>query len=76
MTCLKLGHIPLIARQDFWLNRFFSGGGEIVCTVSVLELNQEPIHWDELMFVREASSRNIWSVLYPHLESYWEDVAS
>ena len=28
VTWLKLGHVPLIARQDFWINRFFSGGGE------------------------------------------------
>ena len=36
------------------------GEVEIVCTVSVLEPNQEPskIHWDELVLVREAISRN------------------
>ena len=34
--------IPFIARQDFWLITFLVGEVEIVQTVSVLELNQEP----------------------------------
>ena len=40
---------------------------EIVCTVSVLELNQEPskIYWDESVLVREVISRNCWFVLIP-----------
>ena len=40
---------------------------EIVCTVSVLEPNQEPskIHWDESVLIREAISRNFWFVLIP-----------
>ena len=41
------------------------GEVEIVITVSVLELNQEPskIHWDELVLVKEAIFKNFWSVL-------------
>ena len=43
------------------------GEVEIVCTVSVLELNQEPskIHWDESVLIREAISINFWFVLIP-----------
>ena len=67
MNWLKPGHIPFIARQDFWLIAFLVGEVEIVRTVSVLELNQEPskIHWDESVLIREEISRNFWFVLIP-----------
>ena len=67
VTWLKPGHIPFIARQDFWLIAFLVGEVEIVRTVSVLELNQEPskIHWDESVLIRETISRNFWFVLIP-----------
>ena len=69
VTWLKPGHIPFIARQDFWLIAFLVGEVEIVRTVSVLEPNQEPskIHWNESVLIREAISRNFWSVLKPSL---------
>ena len=65
VTWLKPGHIPFIARQDFCLITFLVGEVEIVGTVSVLELNQEPskIHWDESVLIREVISRNFWFVL-------------
>ena len=67
MTWLKPGHIPFIARQDFWLIVFLVGEVEIVRTVSVLEPNQEPskIYWDESVLFREAISRIFWFVLTP-----------
>ena len=67
VTWLKPGHIPFVASQDFWLIAFLVGEVEIVQTVSVLELNQEPskIHWDESVLIREAISRNFWFVLIP-----------
>ena len=70
MTWLKPGHIPFIARQDFWLIAFLVGEVEIVQTVSVQELNQEPskIHWDESVLIREAISRNVWFVLTPSFQ--------
>ena len=65
VTWLKQGRIPFIARQDFCLIVFLVGEVEIVHTVSVLELHQEPskIHWDESVLIREMISRNFWFVL-------------
>ena len=67
VTWLKPGHIPFIARQDFCKITFLVGEVEMVVAVSVLEPNQEPskIHRDESVLVREAISRNFWSVLIP-----------
>ena len=61
----KAGAHSFVANQDFWLIAFLVGELEIVQTVSILELNQEPskIHWDESVLVREAISRNFWFVL-------------
>ena len=67
VTWLNLEHVPLIASQDFCLIAFLVGEVETVCTVSVLEPNQElsQIHRDESVFIREVISRNVWFMLIP-----------